>query len=69
MKKLLIVTGSVILFGIGLGINILARAQDHDFNGQMEAGATRAGVRTVVDDVVCDACRFHTFRIETNSHS
>jgi len=30
------------LFGIGLGISILARAQDQNLNGQTEAGATRA---------------------------
>lgn len=58
MKKRFIVTGSLMLFGIGLGINILARAQDQNLNGQTEAGATRAGVRTVVYDVGCDACTF-----------
>jgi len=60
MKKRLIVTGSVMLLSIGLGINILARAQDQDFNGQMDASATRGGVRTVVYDVACDA---RTFRL------
>jgi hypothetical protein len=38
MKKRFIVTGSLMLFGIGLGISILARAQHQNLNGPTEAG-------------------------------
>ena len=60
MKRRLIVTSSVMLLSIGLGINIFAWAQDRDFAGQMDAGAARDKVRTVAYDVACDA---RTFRL------
>ena len=60
MRKQLIVTGAVMLLSIGLGINILARAQDQNLISQMDGNAASGGVRTVVYDVACDA---RTFRL------
>ncbi|MBZ5625124.1 MAG: hypothetical protein LAQ69_41435 [Acidobacteriia bacterium] len=77
MKKRFIVTGSLVLFGIGLGINILARAQDQNLNGQTEAAnvaiqwnqAALQGVRDpklgppMVSRVLANRPHFHVRRV------